>query len=226
MADDYVSDIPASAGERVIERYDSGAKRETHYFSGDEQVGARLFFEDGSLELESPRRRGLRNGTEFQWDDTGQLRSAMPYVDGLEHGSARQWGPGGDSLGGYEMRHGTGWDLWRGQRRDRSIYLAEARALVCGKRHGMEWLIDEDQQSVHKETRFAAGLEHGILHEWNADRKLRNGYPRYFLLDREVPREEYEQAREIDENLPRYDPRDDVPSRQFPPAVAAHLRPV
>jgi antitoxin component YwqK of YwqJK toxin-antitoxin module len=222
----YVSDIPPSAEERVIERYESGEIREAHYFAGDEQVGARLFFEDGSIELESPRRRSLRNGTEYQWDDTGQLRSALPYVDGLEHGLARQWGPRGDELGSYEMRHGTGWDLWRGQRADGSVYLAEARALVGGKRHGPEWLIDEDQRSLHRETRFAAGMEHGILREWNTESELRTGYPRFLLLDREVDREEYEYGRTVDLELPAYDPRDDSPLRRLPPAVARHLCPV
>ncbi|MDA0161270.1 hypothetical protein OM076_13415 [Solirubrobacter ginsenosidimutans] len=225
MSGEYVSDIPASAEERVLERYESGTPKEVHYFAGDEQVGARLFFEDGSLELESPRRRGLRNGTEYQWDDGGRLRSAMPYVDGLEHGVARQWGPSGDMLGSYEMRAGTGWDLWRGQRDDGSPYLAEARAIVRGKRHGPEWLIDENQQTVHRESRFAAGLEHGILREWNAERRLRTGYPRFFLFDQEVERDAYEQARTVDFELPAYDEQDDFPARRFPSVVAACLNP-
>jgi antitoxin component YwqK of YwqJK toxin-antitoxin module len=225
MSADYVSDIPESAEERVVERYDTGAKREARYLAGGEVVGVRLFHPDGRIELESPRRAGEPNGTEYQWDDKGQLRSALPYVDGLEHGISRQWAPDGRPLGTYELRHGTGLDLWRGQRQDGSPYLAEARSVVSGQRHGLEWLIDQDQRSVHRETRFAGGLEHGIRREWDADRQLREGHPRFYLLDREVDGDEYEYGRSIDPDLPPYDAADDQAARTFPDAVAEHLTP-
>ena len=176
----------------------------------------RLFHPDGRIQLESPRRAGEPNGTEYQWDDEGQLRSALPYLDGLEHGISRQWAPDGSPLGTYELRHGTGLDLWRGQREDGSPYLAEARFVVSGQRHGYEWLIDDDQRSVHREARYAGGLEHGIRREWNATGQLREGHPRYYLLDREVDRDEYEYGRSIDPDLPAYDAADDQPARRFP----------
>lgn len=225
MSADYVSDIPEPAEERVVERYDTGAKREARYLAGGEVVGVRLFHPDGRIELESPRRAGEPNGTEYQWDDTGQLRSALPYVDGLEHGVSRQWAPDGSLLGTYELRHGTGLDLWRGQREDGSRYLAEARSVVSGQRHGYEWLIDEGQRSVFREARFAGGLEHGIHREFNAAGQLREGHPRFYLLDREVDRDEYEHGRSIDPDLPAYDAADDLPARRFPHMVAEHLEP-
>lgn len=225
MSAEYVSDIPESAEERVVERHDSGAKREARYLVGGEVVGVRLFFPDGRIELESPRRAGEPHGTEFQWDDAGQLRSALPFVDGLEHGVSRQWAPDGTPLGTYELRHGTGIDLWRGQRQDGSAYLAEARSVVSGERHGFEWLIDQDQETVHRETRFAGGLEHGIRREWDANRALRPGHPRFYLLDREVRRDEYEYGRTVDPELPAYEDADDVPARRFPVLVAEHLAP-
>ena len=225
MSADYVSDIPESAEERVVERYDTGAKREARYLAGGEVVGVRLFHPDGRIELESPRRAGEPNGTEYQWDDEGQLRSALPYRDGLEHGISRQWAPDGSPLGTYELRHGTGLDLWRGQREDGSPYLAEARTVVSGQRHGYEWWIDEDQRSVFQEARFAGGLEHGIRREWNAAGELREGHPRFYLLDREVDRDEYEYGRTIDPDLPAYDAADDLRARRFPDLVAEHLEP-
>ena len=225
MTADYVSDIPGSAEERVIERYDSGAKREARYLAGGEVVGVRLFHPDGRIELESPRRAGVPNGTEYQWDDSGRLRSALPFVDGLEHGVSRQWAPDGTPLGTYELRHGTGLDLWRGLRQDGSAYLAEARSVVSGQRHGFEWLIDQDQGSVHRETRFAGGLEHGIRREWDAGKALRDGHPRFYLLDREVDRDEYEHGRVHDPDLPPYVQDDDRPARRFPDLVAEHLAP-
>lgn len=225
MSVPYVSEIPRSAEERITERYESGAKREAKYLGDGAVVGVRLFHPDGRLELELPCRDGVRHGTEFQWDDFGQLRSAIPYVDGLEHGVARQWSPTGVLLGTYEMHHGTGIDLWRGQRQDGSAYLAEARSVVSGYRHGGEWLINEDQASVHRETRFAGGLEHGIRREWGSDGALRTGYPRFYLLDRETDLEEYEHGMSHDPNLPAYAETDNLPARQFPAVIAAHLAP-
>src|SRR4051794_41145898 len=103
MSEEYRSDIPPEAVEEVLERFPSGARKTSRYLIGHEVVGERSFFEAGRVELETPRREGLRHGTEYQWDYTSTLRSAIPYRRGLEHGTSRQWGPDGTLIGTYDM---------------------------------------------------------------------------------------------------------------------------
>lgn len=218
-------DLPASAEARVSEYLADGSVREVAYVLDEEVVAVRLLHENGLVELHSPRRAGVRHGVEGWWDDLGQLRSAAPYLDGLEHGEAVQWGAGGNQLGTYTMRHGTGLDLWRAQRPDGTVYLAEVRFLVTGERHGYEWVVAEDQVSVHRESRYAAGTEHGIFREWDEDGRLTGGQPSFYLLGRAVPAEEYAAARLVDADLPAYADVEDLPAREFPTSVQPYLRP-
>lgn len=220
-----VPELPASATAHVTERHPSGAEREVAYLLEGEVVAVRLLAEDGRVELHSPRRAGVRHGIELYWDD-GRLRSAIPYADGLEHGEAVQWDAAGEEIGRYAMRAGTGLDLWRARRADGSVYLVEVRYLVSGERHGPEWLVAEDQTSVRRESRYAAGTEHGIFRAWDDDDRLVGGHPLFYLLGRVVPAEEYAAATVIDPDLPVYRPADDLPSRVFPALVRPHLRPL
>ncbi|HEY5788282.1 MAG TPA: hypothetical protein VIT65_26290 [Microlunatus sp.] len=216
--------MPRTAVPRVTERYDSGREREVAYLLGEEVVAVRQLSEDGQLELHSTRRAGVRHGPECSWDDTGRLRSLIPYVDGLEHGRAFQWGASGAEIGDYVMDHGTGVDLWRAERPDGSVYLVEARYMVSGERHGFEWVVAEDQEALVREGRFAAGVEHGIFREWD-DSALNPSFPIFYLLGRAVGRDEYGRARRIDPGLPDYRAADDRPERAWPVSVGAQLRP-
>lgn len=223
--DDYRSDIPRDAVEEVLESYPSGVPKVCRYLVGDQVVGARAFFESGQLELETPRRNGVRHGTEYQWDEDGQLRSAIPYESGLEHGTARQWGPDGTLIGTYHMQHGTGVDLWRSITEDGSVYLSEARYLTGGQRDGVEWWINPDQRSVHREMFYSDGVEHGILREWEPDGRLGSGSPAFFILGEQVDRQEYLRRSRNDTSLPPYRDVDDNPQRHFPTEVAQYLQP-
>jgi antitoxin component YwqK of YwqJK toxin-antitoxin module len=220
MSDAYPSDIPAGAAEEVIERYPSGARKTSRYIAGGQIVVARSFYESGRTELETPRRDGLRHGIEYQWDDAGRLRSAIPYRRGLEHGTSRQWGPDGALIGTYEMQDGTGVDLWHGIAADGSVYLSEVRHCRHGERHGIEWLINEDQRSVYREMTYRDGVEHGILREWEADGVLNPGRPAFFVLGTAVTLNEYQDRSADDPSLPPYRPADDRPQRCLCPTDA------
>ena len=222
----YRSSIPPDAQERVIETYESGAKRQSDFFLDAELVGRRYYFETGELEDETPFRNGRMHGVEYRWHEPGVLLSTERWVDGLPHGTAKQW-LDGKLVGTYEMVRGTGIDLWWGKRfEDDAVVLAEARYLVNGQRHGFEWWIDQDQKSVHEESHFWHGEPHGIERQWNSEGRLRRGFPKYFVGGKKVAKRQYTAACKKDPTLPLYRAADDRPVRRFPPEIRLHLGPV
>jgi hypothetical protein len=221
----YKSCIPKTARERVVKRFADGSKREAEYRIGRKLVGRRSFFDTGEPESESAFKNGKRHGIEFRWFDPNILISAEPFVDGLAHGTARQWNFDGKLIGTYRMRRGTGIDLWRQERGDGSIYLAEVLYFYKGAYHGMEWWIDENQLTVYIERHWKAGQLHGVWREWNSKGRLRRGFPKYYVADTQVTKRQYLVASKLDLALPPFRLKDNLPARTFPPEIAKHLNP-
>ncbi len=219
----YKSCIPKSARERVVKRFADGSKREAEYRIGRKLVGRRWFYDTGEPESETAFKNGKRHGIEFRWDDPDILISAEPFLDGLPHGTARQWNFDGKLIGTYRMRRGTGIDLWRQEREDGSIYLAEVLYVYKGARHGMEWWIDENQLTVYIEREWKAGQLHGVWREWNPKGRLRRGFPKYHVANTQVTKRQYLAASKRDSTLPPFRPKDNRPGRTFPPEIAKHL---
>lgn len=223
-AGEYNSSILSAAVERVIECYPQGQKKQAEYLLEGEVVGIRWFHETGEPSGEIALRGGVRHGMTYRWDLPGLLLSATPYVDGLEHGTAKQWADDGTFIGGYTMDHGTGLDLWWAEC-GAPLHLAEARFLKDGERHGFEWWINADQTSVHQEQHLWEGQLHGIERQWNSSGRLRRGFPRYYVHDRRVTKAQYRRACLADLTLPPIREEDNMPARRFPAEVAKHLRP-
>lgn len=222
----YKSSIPATARERVVERFPDGRKKKAEYRAGRAVVGLRWFHGTGDPEYEYALRGGRRHGVEYRWDDPGTLLAAEPFVDGVLHGTIKQWSHDGRRLiGTYRMTRGTGTDLWRQQRADGTAYLAEVIHLRAGRPHGFEWRIDEGQRTVYIERHWRDGRLHGVYREWNARGRLRRGFPEYHVAGEKVTKRRYVRAAELDPALPPFEARDDRPARAFPPAVARHLNP-
>jgi hypothetical protein len=219
----YRSSIPAGAAERVAERYAGAAKRKAEYRVGRDLVGVRYFHETGEPDFEYGLRGGERHGVEYWWDAPGRLTSAIPYADGVQHGTARQWGDGGRLIGTYRIVRGTGLDLWRQQREDGGVYLAEVLYLRDGRPHGFEWWVNEDQRTVYIERHCRDGLLHGIEREWNDRGRLGRGYPKYHVAGKQVAKRQYLRAYRSDPTLPPFREADNRPRREFPPEVAVHL---
>jgi antitoxin component YwqK of YwqJK toxin-antitoxin module len=195
------------------------------YFLGRSIVGGRLFDAEGELQLDYGIRRGKRHGREYRLDDPGKLRSATAYRNGLEHGLARQWSDDGRVIGTYRMKNGTGIDLWwqEGWRKPRRPYLAEVHFMLKGHRHGFEWWLNEDQRSVYQERHWSLDEAHGIEREWDAEGRLRSGFPKFYVGGRRVTRRVYERERNGEPSLPPYRIEDDQPQRSFPPVIARRL---
>lgn len=163
--------------------------------------------------------------TGFRWDEPGKLLSATPFVNGIQHGVARQWDDRGRIVGTYKMVRGTGIDLWwRWRARDKSPYLAETLFWKNGHVHGFEWWINEDQRSVYIERHWWRSKLHGIHREWVWGKGLDRGFPKFYLQNKKVGKREYLNACKTDPTLPPYRPKGDRPRRDFPEDVARHLR--
>lgn len=219
----YKSSIPPTAQERVIKRYPSGAKNESEYHLRRKLVGVRCFFESGEPELEYAINDGKPHGFKLVWHGPGVLLSVEPYARGLPHGVAKQWDDHGRLIGTYRMIRGTGVDLWR-QPRDRGKpYLSEVLYLKNGRPHGFEWWLEEDQKRVFIERHWKDGELHGIEREWNGERHLSRGYPKYHVAGKQVTKRQYLKAGSLDSTLPPFRLQDNKPGRRFPSEIEKHL---
>lgn len=218
----YRSSIPKEAKERVTARYIKSRRRyKVEYRLDGDLVGLRFFDEKGQIETESPLKRGYVHGTQYFFHSPCQLDFAERFVNGLAHGTARQWSESGELLGTYTMRHGTGVDLWRNCKNwgNGLPFLSEARYIKDGKWHGFEWWLNEDQKSVWQERHFQFNHLHGIERDWNSKGKLKRGFPRYWVNGVRVTKRKYLRARADDKTLPPFRQSENRPQRRFPPEI-------
>lgn len=218
----YRSSIPKSARERVVAYYPDGAKQRAEYVMRGKVVGVRRFHKTGEPWSEIPLKDGVYHGTVYRWDIPGVLLSSEPFVNGLAHGLARQWSDDGKLIGSYEMKRGTGIDLWWGDC-DGKLSVSEVRYMKDGKRHGFEWWIGSDGK-LTEELHCQNGEPHGIERLWNAQGRLRRGYPRYYLHGERMNKRRHERACASDASLPKFREADNEPKRKFPPEVAKFFK--
>lgn len=222
----YRSSIPSAARERIVATQLSGPQKyKAEYTLKGKVVGLRYFDEDGDLLSETPLKNGLTHGTQYFFD-SGRVEFSEHYVDGLAHGTARQYGKDAELIGTYTMRRGTGLDLWRNRKNwgHGALYLSEARYLKDGMFHGFEWWINENQRSVFHERHFDHHQLHGIERIWNSERRLKRGYPKYWIKNKQVKKREYLRECARDQSLPPFKEKDNLPARKFPKEVAIHCK--
>ena len=223
---DYRSSIPKAAQEQVVATHVSGPQKyKSEFLVNRKIVGVRYFEKDGTLSSETPLKDGLVHGTQYFFLN-GKLDFSEHCQKGLAHGTAKQWSEDGELIGTYSMRHGTGLDLWRCKRTwgHGSIYLSEARYFKDGMFHGFEWWINEDQKSVHQETHFWKDQKHGIERLWNFEGRLKRGYPRYWVKNKQVAKRQYIKECAKNADLPPFREKDNAPRRKFPKEVAIHCK--
>ena len=208
--------IPADAVEVMTETYEDGSKRTADYQIGGETVGRRFWNSSGILGMEYGLKDERMHGLFRTWYENGQLLHISYYIEGKEHGEAKQYDENGNQIGSYVMERGTGLDLWY---HNQGGSLAEEREYCDGKLHGYERWWNEDNQTVHEESHFWNGVEHGIFRSWNRQHKLSRGYPRYFIHGKRVTKREYVRACHADPTLPPFIVEDNQPFRKLPAGV-------
>jgi hypothetical protein len=199
-----------TGGKEVFERVEFGYR----YFRcvpEGQTVGYRVRDDHGRLVQEFALKDGLLHGLERHWAPDGMLEFETCYVEGLEHGTAKQW-LDGRLLGTYRMDGGTGVDLWR----HADGTLAEERHCMGGDRHGFERWWNGDDRTVWLEGHYQRGKPHGILREWNRRARLRRGYPQYFVDGDRVTKRQYLKAAAADPSLPLFREADNLPERPLP----------
>lgn len=219
----FKSDIPPNVVEQITREFrrEGGAiyHRLTECRLNGEVVGQRGYGEDGQLVSETPLKNGRKHGREFQWEDDGTLSLIEPYLNGKIHGTAKQYGRDGSVIGTYTLRHGTGYDVWRCEEEDGSIYISEIHSYKDGLPHGYEWWLENTPHLLWEERHWHAGEFHGIERSWNDAKKLRRGYPRYWIKGERVDKRTYLRAAENDPTLPPFRLKDNSPRRRFPAAI-------
>jgi hypothetical protein len=217
------SDIPQEAIEREVREYrQEGALL---YFQIMEcildghVVGQRAYDGDGQLKVETPLKNGNKHGREYIWDESGALESVEPYREGKLHGLAKQYNRKGKVIGTYRFAHGTGYDIWRYEREDGSVGISEIFSVNDGALDGFEWWLKADQHSVWHERPWQGGRYHGIERRWNAQGRLKRGYPKYWVQGQAVTKRFYLKATERDQTLPKYRESENRPQRKFPSEI-------
>ncbi|MFT7618405.1 MAG: hypothetical protein ACI97A_002048 [Planctomycetota bacterium] len=228
----YKTDIPLEA-EKVdlVEVPGNGyVISGAEYLINGEKVGERYWNEYGFLCQEFAMKNGEKNGRCYDFSFGGKLSLVEPYFEGKPHGVAIQFSESGKVMGTYELKHGSGIDLWRDHfdgQKNNPVYLAEVHYLKDWVQDGFSWFINEDQKSVWMESFFSKSHLHGyvgIERQWDIEvASLDKGYPKFSIGDEEVTKEAYQLICKEDPSLLPYREADDSPERTFPPEIEAHL---
>jgi antitoxin component YwqK of YwqJK toxin-antitoxin module len=212
-----LSPIPADATEVITETAENGTKQKAIYQIDGKDVGLRFWDLSGVLVMEYGLRDERMHGLFRTWYENGQLEHISFYIEGKEHGEAKQYDENGVQIGSYVMDHGTGVDLWY---HNQGGSLAEERGYLDGTLHGFErWWNWNDDGTVNEESHFWNGVKHGIFRRWNRHHKLSRGYPRYFVHGKRVTKREYVRACRTDPTLPSFIAEDNQPFRPLPAGV-------
>jgi antitoxin component YwqK of YwqJK toxin-antitoxin module len=217
--------IPTEAIAKVDQTYRNGRPMWIHYFIGEHLVGQRFVARDGSILKEYAYYDGEIQDEYARFGGAVRLSSAIPYEDGIKHGTAYQWAHDGRLMGTFTMERGTGTDLWWQELMDGEILLTEAWEEADGLCHGHEWWFHYCLPSeLWIEKKWFKGNRHGIEREWNTEGKVKRGWPKYWVHDQQVDKRKYLRAAAKDPTLPAFRAEDNLPYRDFPPGVAMHLK--
>lgn len=219
----YRSSIPRGSNEKIIQRHANGAKAVCHYFKDRKKVGVRFFDEDGLMELEQGIKNGRVHGNQYEWF-SGKLIFFEKIKNGMAHGTAKQWSSEtGKLIGSFKMNRGNGIDLWWNDWPGH-VHLTEVFFLKNNIPHGFEWHLNESEKSVYMERHWYEGKWHGIHRSWKSAQILDKGFPKFFIMDKQVTKKEYLKACENDPTLPKYKTAEDRALRKFPESLKPHLR--
>ena len=209
----YKSPIPPDAVEVIETCYLSGQPESAHYLIGDEVVGKRLWDEEGWVDMEWGIKDGLKHGNELRWCGKDRLLSVEPYRNGKTHGTTKQFGPDGEILITYTMRDGVGLDLWC----DEDGSLSEEAYWPARGEIGYTRRWNSDNKTVWQEYFYLLGDGwHGITREWNSRGRLRRGFPKYYVKNKQVRKRDYIKASASDLQLIAFREEDNLPNRQLP----------
>jgi antitoxin component YwqK of YwqJK toxin-antitoxin module len=217
----YRSSIPKDCNEKIVSRHPDGSKSVCHYFKNRKKVGVRFFDDDGSMSMEFGINNGLEHGNHYEWI-SGKLVFFQKIKNGLAYGTAKQWSESGKLIGSFKMNNGNGIDLWW-QDWSGQVHLSEVCFLKNGLPHGVEWALDQNE-TIFNERQWFNGNWHGVYRSWKNSGTLSEGFPKFFIMNKQVAKAQYLKACKTDPTLPMYKTADDRAYREFPKSLKPHLR--
>jgi hypothetical protein len=115
----------------------------------------------------------------------------------------------------WKLVNGTGLDLWCNDdgTLDQTLYYPKE-----GERgYQRHWA---DEKTLVRERYLGSGGNHGIWREWTISekgpRRLKRGFPHYYVNGVKVTKRKYVKACKADPSLVPYRPEDDDPHRELP----------
>jgi antitoxin component YwqK of YwqJK toxin-antitoxin module len=158
-------------------------------------------------------RNGVKHGNEYRFHPNGKLLEKKTYCNGRPHGIGKQWAEDGRLLVTWKLVNGSGLDLWC----DYEGRLAEEHYWPKPGERGYARQWNSDERTVYAEYFYRAGIGyHGIWRKWNRLGRMMRGFPRFFVCDRKVTKNEYFKICKADSTLPPYLTSDDDPHRVLP----------
>jgi hypothetical protein len=194
----------------VTQLDDLGRKTASEFWFRGRLAGRALWNSDGDPCLAYGLRDGVVVGHQLEYE-SGAIIYAEPFVDGVNHGLAKQFRPDGRLLLVSPFKSGTGIDFWCDERGR----LAEEHPLVRGQPSGTERWWNDDQKTIYTETEWLNGEWHGARREW-CDGRLERGFPRFYVQGERVAKRAYLRLARQDPCLPPYRPEADAPARILP----------
>lgn len=117
------------------------------------------------------------------------------------------------------MVHGTGFDVWRQEGEDDTVFVSEIHSLQDGFPNAFEWGFVSSKQDLWLERHWNMGKLHGIERIWNSKGSLRRGYPKFYIADQSISKQKYIKMASTDKTLPVFRERDNLPFREWPPEI-------
>lgn len=208
----YKTSIPkTSYVEEKVE--ESGFVVKTYYLN-DKVIGKRIYTEHGDLDWEYGIKNGKYHGGYYYFHEDASIHYKCNYTEGKIDGIVAQWSASGKLIFVSEFRKGTGTDYWCQIENDK-VVLSEEREYKNGVLDGYvrHWISNGQ---LWQEEHYTQGKQHGIEREWDGA-VLMSGFPKYFLLGKEVTELEYINYLDTStgSGLPEINEKDNLPFRRM-----------
>lgn len=162
-------------------------------------------------------RGGRRHGIEVSRNAAGAVEWQQRWLHGEMHGFALQYDDTGDLLCRSRFIRGAGLDIWV-----QNGSIVETREVRNNLLHGFErW---GHPLLPYEERHYLLGKQAGLARRW-VGTQLEEGFPKYFVDDKEVSARQYQRVRKMNGTLPPVCSSDDQRERSLHPMLeSAWLR--
>lgn len=194
-----------------------------------------FWYDPKMLSLSEPYEHGLMHGTARQWGIDGSLMGTYTMERGTGYDIWRkvkeddEGGEGGEGDESNNNDDGNSNEKNRLEVKNREdgsreiktdeVYVSEIHSLTHGKLDGFQWWINPDQKTIIGERHWIEGFLNGIERQWTKEGILAPGYPKFYIDDKVVEKDEYLKSCKKNKKLPTYNDKDDQNIREFLPDI-------